>query len=40
MRLKHFIYSAAWKKLDPLWNLIIKTGLLGQARKVLEHTLK
>lgn len=40
MRLKHFIYSAAWKKLDPLWNLVIKTGLLGQARKVLEQTLE
>ena len=40
MRRKHFLYSAAWKKLDPLWNFVIRSGMLGQARRVLEHTLR
>ena len=39
MRRKHFLYSTAWKKLDPVWGFIIRSGLLGQARRVLEHTL-
>ena len=40
MRRKHFLYSAAWKKLDPLWNFVIRSGMLGQARRVLERTLR
>ena len=40
LRRKHLLYSTAWKKLDPLWNAVIRSGLLGQARKVLERTLR
>ena len=39
LRRKHLLYSTAWKKLDPLWNAVIRSALLGQARKVLERTL-
>lgn len=40
MKLKHFIYSASWKKLEPVWNFVIKHGLLSKARLALESTLK
>jgi radical SAM superfamily enzyme YgiQ (UPF0313 family) len=40
MRVKHFLYAGAWKKFEPVWNFVIKFGLLGQARKVLEKTLR
>ena len=40
LRRKRFLYSAAWKKLDPLLNAVIRSGLLGQARKALERTLR
>ena len=40
LRRKHLLYATAWKKLDPLWNAVIRSALLGQARKVLERTLR
>lgn len=40
MRLKHLAYAGCWKKFEPVWNFLIKTELLGQARKALEFTLK
>ena len=40
MRARHMIYSVAWKKLDPLWKLVVNTGMLGQARRVLECVLR
>ena len=38
-RLRHFAYSAGWKKAEPLWNWLTQHGWLGQMRKVLEATL-
>lgn len=35
-RLRHLAYTVAWKKSEPLWNLIIKSGLLGTTRRLLE----
>lgn len=40
MKLKHFTYAGAWKKFEPVWNYIVKHQLFGEARKVLECTLK
>ena len=40
MRAKHFFYSGAWKKCEPMWNFIIKAGLLGRARAGLEAVLR
>jgi radical SAM superfamily enzyme YgiQ (UPF0313 family) len=40
MRLKHLTYAGAWKKFEPVWNFVIKFALLGEARKILERTLK
>jgi radical SAM superfamily enzyme YgiQ (UPF0313 family) len=37
--LRHFFYSAGWKKAEPVWNWLIQSGLLGQMRKTLELTL-
>lgn len=36
---RHLAYTGAWKKMEPLWNLIIKTGALGLMRPVLEGVL-
>jgi len=36
---RQFCYSAGWKKLEPLWNLMIKTKQLGAARPLLESIL-
>jgi hypothetical protein len=38
-RLKHFIYTAGWKKFEPFWNFIVKAGKLNAALPVLEYVL-
>ncbi len=38
-RLHHFAYASGWKKGEPLWNLMIQTGMLEITRKVLEWVL-
>ncbi|MFI0398873.1 MAG: B12-binding domain-containing radical SAM protein [Thiolinea sp.] len=38
-RLRHFAYSAGWKKAEPLWNLAIQANLLSPMRRVLETVL-
>ncbi len=38
-RLRHLAYAGAWKKLEPLWNLVIKSGMLRQATPLLESVL-
>ncbi len=38
-RLRHFAYSAGWKKAEPVWNWMIQAGLLGHMRQLLELTL-
>lgn len=37
--IRHLALTGAWKKMEPLWNLVIKTGALGQMRPVLEGIL-
>jgi len=38
-KLRHFAYSAAWKKTGPILNWVIQAGLLGKTRNILELTL-
>ena len=37
--MKHFAYTAGWKKFEPLWNLLIKSGMLYEMLPVLESVL-
>ncbi|MBI4893095.1 MAG: radical SAM protein [Acidobacteria bacterium] len=37
--LRHFAYSAAWKKLEPLWDLILRARRVALARPALEAIL-
>lgn len=34
--LKCAAYSAAWKKFEPVWNILVRTGLLGLMRPLIE----
>lgn len=36
----HFLYTGGWKKLEPLWNSLIKAGLLNKTLPLLESLLK
>jgi radical SAM superfamily enzyme YgiQ (UPF0313 family) len=38
-QLRHFAYSVGWKKMEPVWNGLIQSGLLEHMRKILEMTL-
>lgn len=38
-RLKHFFYSAGWKKFEPAWDLVIRIRQLSQMRPMLEAVL-
>ncbi len=38
-RLRHFALTAAWKKCEPLWDLVIRSGLLPRCRPLLEGVL-
>jgi radical SAM superfamily enzyme YgiQ (UPF0313 family) len=38
-RLKHFAYSAGWKKFEPAWDLVIRIKQLSQMRPILEAVL-
>jgi radical SAM superfamily enzyme YgiQ (UPF0313 family) len=37
--LRHAAYTGAWKKLGPVWHLLIRSGLVGRARPILEGVL-
>ena len=37
--IKHFTYSGGWKKFEPLWNFLIKTGSLNKMLPLLEAVL-
>jgi len=37
--IKHFTYAGGWKKFEPLWNFLIKTGSLNQMLPLLEAIL-
>ena len=39
-RLRHVAYAGGWKKLEPLWDLIIKARRLPQMLPVLERVLE
>lgn len=39
-KLKHLLYSAAWKKADPLWHLLIKLKSLPCCSTILEKVLE
>jgi hypothetical protein len=38
-KLRHLAYAGGWKKLEPLWDLIIRTRRVANARPVLETVL-
>lgn len=38
-RLKHFAYSAGWKKFEPAWDFVIRIKQLSQMRPLLEAVL-
>ena len=38
-KLKHLFYSGGWKKLEPVWNFLIKTKSLNNMLPVLESIL-
>ena len=38
-RLKHFFYSAGWKKFEPAWDLVIRLQQVAQMRPLLEAVL-
>lgn len=38
-RLKHFFYSAGWKKFEPAWDFVIRLKQLSQMRPMLEAIL-
>lgn len=37
--IKHFSYAGGWKKFEPLWNFLIKTGSLNKMLPLLEAVL-
>lgn len=37
--LKHFFYTGGWKKFEPVWNFLIKTGSLNNMLPLLESIL-
>ncbi len=38
-QLKHFAYTGGWKKFEPMWNFMIKTGGLNRMLPLLEAIL-
>lgn len=38
-KLKHLFYTGGWKKFEPMWNFIIKTGGLNRMLPLLESIL-
>lgn len=38
-RLRHLAYSGGWKKFEPLWDLLIRTGAVTRALPLLENAL-
>jgi hypothetical protein len=38
-QVKHFVYSSAWKKFEPVWDLAIRAKRLALARPALETVL-
>lgn len=38
-KIKHLAYAGGWKKLEPMWNVLINTGALSSMLPVLESIL-
>ncbi len=38
--LRHFAYTGAWKRFEPMWDLVIRSGALGTMRPLLESLLR
>ncbi len=38
-RLRHLAYSGAWKKLEPVWDVIIRTRQVNRMLPTLESVL-
>ncbi len=38
-RVRHAAYAGGWKKLEPLWDLVIRSGLVARTRPLLERVL-
>ena len=38
-KLTHFMYTGGWKKLEPMWGFIVRTGGLNRALPLLEQLL-
>jgi len=38
-RLRHLAYAGGWKKFEPVWNLLIRTGQVLHALPLLEASL-
>src|SRR5215216_3073769 len=38
-RLRHLAYAGGWKKFEPLWDVLIRTGQVTHALPVLEALL-
>ena len=38
-RLKHFFYSAGWKKFERMWDFVVRVKQLSQMRPLLEKVL-
>jgi hypothetical protein len=36
---RHLAYSGGWKKLEPMWDLVIRSKRVGAMLPMLEHTL-
>jgi hypothetical protein len=36
---RHAAYAVGWKKCEPVWDLLIRSGAIGRARPVLETVL-
>ena len=37
--LRHLAYAGGWKKFEPLWDVVIRSGLIGRTRPLLERIL-
>jgi len=38
-KLRHLAYAGGWKKFEPLWDLVIRSGVVGRMRPLLERVL-
>ncbi len=39
-RLRHAVYTSAWKKFEPVWEALIRSGCVYHALPVLEAVLE